>query len=68
MNNGSVVSILRGATKRGGDDEKKPEAYPLRYVEDFWDGSHEVAVELSKCATGNFFTTVAGHFGAITAL
>ena len=45
---------------------KKPEAYPQRYVEDFFGGSNEVAsssevlakeeVELSKCATGNHFS------------
>ena len=62
---GSVVSILRVLTKRGGDDEK-PEAYTLRYVEDFFGGSNEVAmssealaqeeVELSKCAIGNRFS------------
>jgi hypothetical protein len=34
---------------------KKPEAYPLRYVEDFFGGSNEVAVKLSKCATGGLF-------------
>jgi hypothetical protein len=32
---------------------KKPETYPLRYVEDFFGVSNEVAGELSKCATGN---------------
>jgi hypothetical protein len=58
--NGSVVSILRALTKRGGVGEK-PEAYPLRYVEDFFGGSNEVAlakeeVKLSKCATGNHFS------------
>jgi hypothetical protein len=35
---------------------KKPEAYPLRYVEDFFGGSNEVAVKLWKCATGNHFS------------
>jgi hypothetical protein len=38
---------------------KKPQAYPLRYVEDFFGVSNEVAVKLSKCAIGNpFFTTL----------
>jgi hypothetical protein len=49
------VNILRVLTKRGGDDEK-PEAYSLIDVEDFFDGFNEVAVELSKCATGNYFS------------
>jgi hypothetical protein len=35
---------------------KKPEAYPLRYVEDFFGVSNEVAAKLSKCATGNPFS------------
>jgi hypothetical protein len=35
---------------------KKPEAYPLRYVEDFFGVSNEVAVKLSKCATGDHFS------------
>jgi hypothetical protein len=35
---------------------KKPEAYPLRYVEDFFGGSNEVAVKLSKSATGSLFS------------
>jgi hypothetical protein len=52
---GSVVSILRVLTKQGGDDEKT-EAYPQRYVEDFFGGSNEVAVKLSKCATGGLFS------------
>ena len=34
---------------------KKPEAYPLRYAEDFFVGSNEVAVKPSKCATGERF-------------
>jgi hypothetical protein len=34
---------------------KKPEAYPLRYVEDFFDISNEVAVKRSKCAAGDLF-------------
>ena len=34
---------------------KKPQMYPLRYVEDFFDVSNEVAVKLSKCAAGNHF-------------
>ena len=32
---------------------KNSEAYPMKYVKDFFGGSNEVAVELSKCATGN---------------
>ncbi len=55
MKKGSVVPILRVLTKRGGDDEK-PQVYPLRYVEDFFGVSNEVAVKLSKCATGNHFS------------
>jgi hypothetical protein len=35
---------------------KKPQAYPLRYVEDFFGVSNEVAVKLSKCAIGNHFS------------
>jgi hypothetical protein len=35
---------------------KKPQAYPLRYAEDFFDVSNEVAVEQSKCVTGNHFS------------
>jgi hypothetical protein len=35
---------------------KKPETYPLRYVEDFFVDSDEVAVKLSKCATANHFS------------
>jgi hypothetical protein len=45
---------------------KKPEACPLRYVEDFFGLSNEVALsaealaqeeaKLSKCATGNPFS------------
>jgi hypothetical protein len=35
---------------------KKTEAYPLRYVEDFFGGSNEVAVKLSKCVTGSVFS------------
>ena len=34
---------------------KKPQTYPLRYVEDFFDVSNDVAVKLSKCAAGNHF-------------
>jgi hypothetical protein len=65
VKNGSVVSILRVSTKRGGDNEK-PEAYPPRYVEDFFVGSNEVAlssealaegeVKPSKALTGNHFS------------
>jgi hypothetical protein len=51
----SKVSILRVLTKQGGANEK-PEAYPLRYVEDFFGGSNAVAAKLSKCATGNLFS------------
>jgi hypothetical protein len=35
---------------------KKPQTYPLRYVEDFFGVSNEVAVKLSKCATGDHFS------------
>jgi hypothetical protein len=45
---------------------KKPETYPLRYVEEFFGVSNEVApspealakgeVKLSKCATGKLFS------------
>jgi hypothetical protein len=35
---------------------KKPQTYPLRYVEDFFDVSNDVAVKLSKCAAGNHFS------------
>jgi hypothetical protein len=45
---------------------KKPEAYPLRYTEDFFGVSNEVALspealakgegKLSKCATGSHFS------------
>jgi hypothetical protein len=48
----SKVSILRVLTKQGGAIEK-PEAYPLRYVEDFFGGSNAVAVKLSKFATAS---------------
>ena|GEM_PF-1359387 len=34
---------------------KKPQTYPLRYVEDFFGVSNDVAGKLSKCATGNHF-------------
>jgi hypothetical protein len=34
---------------------KKPDTYSKRYVEDFFVDSDEVAVKLSKCATGNPF-------------
>jgi hypothetical protein len=34
---------------------KKPQVYPLRYAVDFFGVSNEVAVELSKCATGDQF-------------
>jgi hypothetical protein len=48
--------MLRVLTKQGGDDERT-EAYPLRYVEDFFGGSNEVAVKLSKCATAGLFSS-----------
>jgi hypothetical protein len=32
---------------------KKPEEYPLRYGEDFFGGSNEVAVKLMRCPTGD---------------
>jgi hypothetical protein len=35
---------------------KKPQAYPLRYVEDFFGVSNEVAVKLSICAIRNHFS------------
>jgi hypothetical protein len=54
VKNGSVVSILRVLTKRGGVDEKNGDV-SLRYVEDFFVDSDEVAVKLSKCATGKSF-------------
>jgi hypothetical protein len=43
------MSILRVLTKPGGDDEKT-EAYPLRYVEDFFGGSNEVALSAEALA------------------
>ena len=55
VKNGSVVSILRVLTK-GAETAKKPEAYPLRYAEEFFGGSNKVAVQLSKCAEGNHFS------------
>ena len=51
MNNGSVMSILRVLTKPGGDDEK-PEAYALRYAENFFSGSNEVASSLRIFSKG----------------
>jgi len=36
--------------------KKKPQTYPLRYVEDFFGVSNDVAGKLSKCATGNHFS------------
>jgi hypothetical protein len=54
VKNDSVVSILRVLTKRGGVDEKTGDV-SLRYVVDFFVDSDEVAVKLSKCATGNPF-------------
>jgi hypothetical protein len=35
---------------------KKPQTYPLKYVEDFFDVSNEVAIKLSKCAAENHFS------------
>jgi hypothetical protein len=35
---------------------KKTEGYPLRYVEDFFGVSNEVAAKLSNGATGNPFS------------
>ena len=55
VKNSSVVSILRVLTNQGGDPEKL-EAYPLRYAEDFFGGSNEAAVKLSKCGTGDRFS------------
>ena len=40
---------------------KKPQTYPLRYVEDFFGVSNEVAVKLSKCGTGNHFSSPCYH-------
>jgi hypothetical protein len=51
----SVASILK-FRRNEAEPTKKPEAYPLRYVEDFFVGSNEVAVKLSKCAAGNLFS------------
>jgi hypothetical protein len=48
------VSILRVLTKRGGIDEKTGDL-SLRYVEDFFVDSDEVAVKISKCAKGKIF-------------
>jgi hypothetical protein len=45
---GSVVSNLRVLTNQGGDDEKAGGVSS----EDFFGGSNEVAVKLSKCGTG----------------
>jgi hypothetical protein len=45
---------------------KNPQTYPLRYVEDFFGVSNEVAVKLSECATGNHFSPpCSGVFVAI---
>jgi hypothetical protein len=43
---GAVVSILRVLRKRGEDDEENRKAYPLRYGEDFFVVTNEVAVKL----------------------
>jgi hypothetical protein len=52
---GSVSSILRVWTERGGDDETTA-AYPPRYVEDYFVGVHQVAVKLSRGTAGNLFS------------
>jgi hypothetical protein len=63
VKNVSIVSILRVLTKRA-ETMKKPEMYPLRYAEDFFGGSNEVAVKLSKRATGNHFSLPCEALGA----
>jgi hypothetical protein len=47
--------MLRVLTKQGGADEKTG-SVSSENVEDFFGGSNEVAVKLSKCATGNLFS------------
>jgi hypothetical protein len=49
VKNGSFESILRVLTK-------KTEIYYLRYLEDLFVDSDEVAVKLSKCTTENHFS------------
>jgi hypothetical protein len=56
---GSVVSV-REFRRSKAEGAKNPQAYPLRYVEDFFGTSNEAAVKLSKRGTGNFFHHPAG--------
>jgi hypothetical protein len=51
------VSILRVLTKRGGDDEKT-QTYTLRYVEDFFGVSNEVALSPEALAKGKVKLTL----------
>jgi hypothetical protein len=57
---GSVVSILRVSTKRGRDNEKL-QSYPLRYVEDFFGVSNEVAPSAEALSEGGSQTIELGE-------
>lgn len=55
VQNGFVVSVFR-VFREKLETTKKPEAYRLRYAEDFFVRSNEVAVKLSNCRTANNFS------------
>ena len=55
MKNGSVMSILRVLTKRGGDAEK-PGGVSFEIPKGFFVEFNELVVKLSTCATGHHFS------------
>lgn len=49
VKNGPIVNIVRVLTNRAKDDEET-ESYPLRYLEDFFGASKEVALSAEALA------------------
>jgi hypothetical protein len=49
VKNGPIVNIVRVLTNRAKDDEGT-ESYPLRYLEDFFGASKEVALSAEALA------------------